>query len=98
MVHLLSPYCWVEQLHPAIVDRSNLSTFRVTVWAANPGLILGRKDLLITGPMGLELEVPLLGKRTLAYPIEIMQTEIIDFSIPLAPPPPISDEDNDRCL
>ncbi|CAO1939987.1 unnamed protein product [Urochloa humidicola] len=90
---LLGKHAWIERLAPATANKTDLSTFKLTAWTADPHSILGSKTLCIAEPeprvvhADEQMErifanvVPYLWQKTIMrYPIHIHLRAIADFS------------------
>ncbi|CAN6301852.1 unnamed protein product [Urochloa humidicola] len=90
---LLPKHVWIERLAPATSNKTDLSTFRLTAWTADPHSIPGSKTLCIAEPeprvvhADEQMErifanvLPYLRQKTIMrYPIHIHLRAIADFS------------------
>jgi hypothetical protein len=72
--HLLHGSCLISELHPATVEKSDLSSFMLRAWCFNPVLLHRDMDLLIVEPGPAATEI-----RCLSYKISI-EAFPVDFS------------------
>ncbi|CAL4906951.1 unnamed protein product [Urochloa decumbens] len=107
---LLAPSCWVEKLHEATANKTDLSTLRLTAWTRDISSIPTSRPLEVAEPeqavvyndprMQLifgRLPPYLRQKKTLTYEILIHIRSVADFAprSPLpSPSPPSSDGDS----
>ncbi|CAL5008730.1 unnamed protein product [Urochloa decumbens] len=89
---LLARHAWIERLDPATATKSDMSTFKLTAWTADPLAIPGSKTLCIAEPelrvtysdddmqrIFGNLEPYLRQKRILRYPVHIHLRSIADY-------------------
>lgn len=72
--HLLHGSCLISELHPATVEKSDLSSFMLRAWCFNPALLHRDMDLLIVEPGPVATEI-----RCLSYKISL-EAFPVDFS------------------
>jgi hypothetical protein len=96
---LLNPYAWIDHVHEATSELSDLSSFRCSAWCFDSNKIPPSKELWVAEPPNTILESPPV-KRFLAYPIKF-KTSIISpsgeaaTSPPPSPPPEDESDDSD---
>jgi hypothetical protein len=66
----LSPFTWIRNVHPEMMEFANLVDFWCTAWVWNLDDIPGSRDLWIVEPLSVSDEAP-PRKKALVYPITI---------------------------
>jgi hypothetical protein len=85
----LSPHAWIDHVHSDTLELTDLSTFRCSVWCADPSKIPRSKELWVAEPSVVVEDPPV--KRLLAYPIDVQASVVhlpVDPTHGFPPPPP----------